>query len=449
MTKHTNVILSIVLSFMVLFSAIGYSALTDTLGVDGVATLTPQEIIGIYIYDVQLVSSTSGASSINNKKVLPTSLYTELNSGSRGSVTLKITVHNNSDITYWYLGQKFTGDYNNSLLGISGGITVTTRDHVNDSNSSFNTEDWVPPQTYRDFYVTYSFGNSASGKLINQINFQFGMKIDAVHDKFLAVLNDIQTNYGYDYLTDAFDDNYRDNGSAVIGNTGEYKYVFDTLFGSNMTVNVDGQEKPVTVMVCRETVDGKTTGDSFSPSGPSGCEYTVYITVDPLNSSTGEAVVYAVSYTLGSDGQWYQLGQLYTGKADMAAGGTFDVYSWEATPKTYEVADGIKYNAGMEQGDQYDKYLYREQLMSAADQDIFNDIDNSKIYKKIYDILVSNSPTAPGISGLQTAFDRAAKFFTNYNNGQEFKVKRDCTRAEILPYLEALQTALDYYNQVK
>ena len=50
MTKHTNVILSIVLSFMVLFSAIGYSALTDTLGVDGVATLTPQEIIGIYIY---------------------------------------------------------------------------------------------------------------------------------------------------------------------------------------------------------------------------------------------------------------------------------------------------------------------------------------------------------------------------------------------------------------
>ncbi len=453
-----NVILCVALSFMILFSAVGYASLTEQLDISGSASVDYTPFFGIYIYDIQLVSTTSGSSSVSFSKIHPTSVSTKAISGGSGSITYKITVHNNTDVTYWYIGQKFVSDYeSNDLLGRYGGISVTTKDGLNDSSSTFNSDDWVPPQTMRDFYVTYTYGSNSTGTLINLINFEFGIKMDAIHDKFLAVLNDKTSNFGYDYLSGAFDDKYADTGSMVLGNVGEDKYLFDSLFGSNMTVKVDGEDVPVTVMVRRENVDGRTTGDGYPSGGPSGCEYTVYITVDPLDSPTGEAIVHAVSYSCGNDGKWYQLGQLYAGVADRedydstdgVYEGAFDVYSWTATPNSYEVADGIIYNAGMEQGDQYDKYLYIEQLMSAADQDIFNDIDNTRIFKKAYDIIVANpGDSTPGITGLRDAFTKAAPYYNNLNNGQEFKVKRDCTRSEIIPYIIAIQTALDYYYEV-
>ena len=81
--------------------------------------------------------------------------------------------------------------------------------------------------------------------------------------------------------------------------------------------------------------------------------------------------------------------------------------------------------------------------------DIFNDIDNSKILKTVYDI-INNSANSnkDGLLGLREAFLSAAPFYNVYNGGQEIKVKRNCTRAEIIPYILKIKTALDYYNQV-
>ena len=452
MTKRNVILLSVMLSFMLLFVAVGYAALTDSLHITGNVEVEGKPFEGIYISDIQ-IAYTSGSISIGSyDKIHPTTVSTVINSSNRGSVTFKITVHNNTNITYWYLGQRIDREVGNNIqIGSSGGVTVTTKDHSSDSSQTFNTDDWVPPQTYRDFYVTYSFGSSATSKTTNLINFHFGMKMDAVHDKFLAVLNDNITNFGYDYLADAFNDNYADNRSAVIDNVGEYKYVFDQLFGPNMTINVDGVETPVTVMVVRENVDGKTTGDAFSPSGASGCEYTVYITVDPLNSASGKAEVYAVSYTKTSSGQWIQLGQLYKGEANRVSGGVFDPYNWLATKNTYYMGDNIAYDAGHPQGsgDQYDQYKTIEQLMSANDQDIYNGIDNANIMKKVYDIVKANSPDAPGMNVVIAAYEKAVPYFNNMNNGQEFKIKRTYTRAELDSVIIGLQNALDYYSQVK
>lgn len=90
-----------------------------------------------------------------------------------------------------------------------------------------------------------------------------------------------------------------------------------------------------------------------------------------------------------------------------------------------------------------------EQLISAVDQDIFNDIDNTKIFKKVYDILRKHpNSTDPAVLGLRQAFEDAAIFYRNLNNGQEFKVVRDkYTRAEIIYALKNIQKALDYYYQ--
>ena len=460
--KRINKILAwMILSLMSLSLVMGYAAVVENLGISGSSTYKEQPFEGVYITNVEFVSS-SGASDISFSYLKPTNFNSIVRATSKnGSITYKITVHNNTAVTHWYIKPDWTVDYeSNGLINASGGVSITTKDKLNDSGATFNSDDWIPPGTTRDFYVTYEFGANAQGYITTLVNFKFGIKMDAVHDEFLAMLNDKISLAGYHYIADVFNDKYSEDKTTVIGNIGEDQAVFDALFGSNLTVNIDGTEKPVTVMVQRENVDNKSTGDSYSGTSgaPTGCEYTVYLTVDNLGTAGGVATVYAISYTCGADGQWYQLAQLYKGTAkivdydttDSTYQGAFDITTWIASPETYEVANGIVYKVGQSQGDQYDKLKTIKQLMSTNDTDIFNDVDNSKIFKKVYDILQANKNSSdPAIYNLRIAFERAAPYYTNMNNGQEFKVVRSCTRSEIIPYLIALQDALDYYNQIE
>lgn len=466
MTRLNKAFAWILLSFMSFGIMAGYAAVSDTLNISGTASFKAQPYEGVYISDVSLVS-TNGLTSVNYDYYKPTNMASVVRVASSGAtITYKVTVHNNTDVTYWYIGPDWIDEFeSNALIGFSGGITITTKDNLNDSGQTFDNDDWIPPDTKRDFYVTYSFGVGAlaQGYVSSLINFKFGIRMDAVHDQFLTVLNDTSPNGGYEYLTQKFNEKFAETGEKVLANIGEEKEIFDTLFGPNLTINIDGDEVPVTVMIRRENVDGRDTGDDYSGTSfaPTGCEYTIYITVDPLDSPTGEAMVYAVSYSNGgvgySDNTWYQLGQLYKGTADIidydtstgGMQGAFDIYSWIASPERYEVANGITYLVGQEQGDQYDKLKTLEEIMSTNDQDIFNDIDNNRILKNVYDII--NNPanaSKPGLLGLREAFYDAAPFYNIMNNGQEIKVARNCTRAEIIPYILNIQTALDYYNQV-
>ena len=385
-------------------------------------TFAPKETL--HITDVQL-SASSGVSNVNVSFSHPTYISSTLDSGQNGaSVTYKVTVYNNTAVTYWYLGPSWnaaTGS--NALIGASNGITIMTKDHYGDSNNSFNTDDWVPAYTTRDFYITYNYGRNAVGAGINlMISLDFGMKMDAVHDEFLEILNDKTSANGYQYLEEIFNQRYKETGSTVIANVGEDKQVIESLFGGTPTIKVDGKDVPVTIMIQRANVDNRTTGDSYDVSGgPTGCEYTLYITVDALNSSTGKAEVYAVSYSCGGEGnknEWYQLGQLYEGTApavkyDSEGNYALDITKWVASPNEYEFVDGYSYKVGYEQGDQYAKYKTITELMSANDQNFYNAIDNSQILRKVYAIIYnSNNYNKPGYEGLRTAFEKAAPFYT-------------------------------------
>ncbi len=459
MNKIQKILLWVCLPAMILSIMIGYAAVAEELHILGEANIDAEEYIGVYICEVTLVD-TSNATSPKHDYVLPTVLDSTVQAGARnGSVTYRVTVHNNTDITYWYMGQDFSADYGaNSLIGASNGIIVITKDKHDDGGSTFNTYDWIPPQTMRDFYVTYTFGSNAQGTQNTLINFRFGLKMDSVYDKFLAVLNDTSPGGGYELISDAFNEQYSDEGSCVIGNVGEDAALLEGLFGGKLTITSNGQEVPVTVMIRRENIDNRPTGDSYSGGGPTGCEYTVYITVDDLSSSTGQATVYAISYSQKADGTWYRFGQLYEGttnKQDYDTSndtydGAFDVYSWTATPNSYEVTDNISYKVGQQNGDQYEIMKTLEQILSVEDQNFFNTIDNSRIFKTVYDILRSEVGNYdPGIIGLRTAFENAAPYYNNLNNGQEFKVVRDYTRSELIPYLIDIQQALDYYYQIE
>ena len=266
-----------------------------------------------------------------------------------------------------------------------------------------------------------------------------------------------------------------ESGSTVLGNVGADKAIFDNIFGANPTINIDGVDKPVTIMIERTDVDGKSTGDSYTGAGaPTGCEYTLYVTVDDLSSPGGQATVYAVSYTCGPDGYWYQIGELYEGKStitdyDTTNGtyeGAFNVDTWRATQKDYTVTDDISYKVGYEQGTQYDKLNTIEELMSTTDQEFYNKVNNNsgKLLKPVCNILYTythmngqyaenenyDNKFKQGYDALKTAFDKIKPYCLIANGAQEVKIQNanSLTRAELIQMLEEIQHTYDYYLEV-
>ena len=472
-SKLRRVFCALCAVLMLTFVAMGYAALSTELSIVGTAQASPPPKEGIYIESVSVVDSNYLTNTLF-EHIYPTNLKTDLKVPRSGSdVTYKITVYNESDVTYWYLGILQDINYgHNGRINQNGGIFLTTKDHATDTAITFDTADWVPPRTRRDFYVTYRFGANALGESIqNLVNFHFGLLMDSVKDEFLKILNDKVSENGYHYLAGAFNEQYAQNGSDVLGNVGDDRTIFDNLFGPNITVNVNGVATPVTIMVQRKNVDGNSSsGDQFSGSGaPAGCEYTVYITTDGLDGES--ATVHAVSYTCGPDGVWYQLGQLYEGVCATApydGQGTagFDVASWDATPNNYEVTRDIHYNVGFEQGDQFDKLDSIAELMSTTDQDFYNDVNNNseKLLKPVCQILYSYrhengqwlesdneaNKFKPGYDNLLQAFAEIKPHCYIGNGAQEVKIQNASSipRARLIPILEAIQMAYDYFLSV-
>ncbi len=463
--------------FAAIFAGIGYASLSDSFLIAGNVSVKPKPYVGIYISEVEVVSESN---LINNSTeyIRPTNLNNDLTINSVDSyITYAITVHNNSDVNYWYIGLDFSDELgSNELIGSSNGITIITRDHQESNSDYFNNEDWVPAQTRRTFYATYRFGSAATGNILTYINFKFGLYMDSVQDEFLKVLNDKSSTNGYYYLESEFDKKYSETGSTTIANIGSEKTIFDKLFGENLTVNVDGEEKSVTIMVSRRDVDSDTsTGDNYSGNNaPSGCEYTVYLTVGDLSNPGEKVTVYAVSYTCGSDGAFYQIGELYEGTCTVqdydtsneTYQGSFDLINWDATAKEYSVTDQITYKVGYEQGTTYDKFDTIEELMGETDNEFYNKVNNNSqdLLKPVCNIIYSYrhnngqwiefdneaNKNNPGFDDLKRAFDRIKLYCYIGNGAQEVKIQNanSLSRAELIPMLENIQQAYDYYLEV-
>ena len=356
MKRLHGVLVSIAVCVMTFCVVLGYAALSDSLGIYGNLTADATPPRGVYIKAVEVYSTTMIAS-VDSGFTLPTNHKATVDpSATSGNITFKITVHNNTDVVYWYIGPQYSTDYGqNSLIGASNGITIRTMDHPSDTSSTFNTEDWIPPQTERDFYVRYTYGSSAQNACMTMVNFKFDIRMDAVHDEFLAVLNNVKSENSYEQLSAVFDAAYAKNGSTTIS-TETHPEVFASLF-EDLNVNIDGVERKASIVIRRENLDKDTTsGDNYTGSGPNGCEYTLYITVESLTPGTSPTV-YAIAYSCGAKGMgtdWYQVGELYEGTAKINSDGSIDYKNWTASHKTYEIANGITYIVGAPNGDQYD-----------------------------------------------------------------------------------------------
>ena len=423
----------------------------------GTFTYGPRE--DVHITAVEYLSSTGNVSAVTQVESLPTKFISQVNISSTGnnSITYKITVFNNTDVTCWYLGvSPYSVLPDNELIGTNGGIAITTKDKLSDTSATFNTEDWIPPRTTRDFYVTYNFGNNATGELTTMVEFAFGVHMDSVQDSFLKILNDKVSANGYNYLASVFEGKYADGKGNVIANVGDDEEIFNKLFGGELYIDVDGTPTPVTVMIQRKDVDGTANGDSYA--GGSGCEYSLFISV-PSQNQGGTATVYAVSYTCKNSGDeagvFYQLGQLYEGTApvedyDGVEDGAFDVDSWKATAKEYDLGYGLTYKIGYAQGNHFEIMKSLSELMSAKDSEFGNKINGNPLFKNVYNIVKANPDSQdPAIVNLRNAWNDIEPYFVIYNNGGTIWYDSNaCTRGEILPYIVHLGDAYEYYLQV-
>ncbi len=301
--------------------------------------------------------------------------------------------------------------------------------------------------------------------------------MQSVSDEFLRVLNDKESVFGYYYLANAFNEKYAENRSTVIGNLGEDEEIFNNLFSSSLSIDVNGTSTPVTVMVERKNIDkNASSGDSYTGSNaPSGCEYTLCLTVEDLENE-GRVTVYAVSYTCGADGTWYQIGELYEGtcltapydSSDADSDPAFMVGSWEASAKTYQVTDDISYKVGSKGSGTTSEMMFKlEDLMSVKDNDFYNLINNnsSKLLKPVCNVLYSyqhrpdgrydefenpNNLHKDGYALLKAAFDEIKPYCLIENGAQNVRIENAnrLTRAELIPMLERIQQAYDYYLSI-
>ena len=456
MSKIKKMLLSLTIVLSFVFITIGFAVLTDNLMITGTIEVAAAPPKGVVITSVEPINP-SNVSDVGSTYVSPTNLKSIVNVTKQGSITYRVTFENKSDATYWFRGmvtQPNPEGYQNDLIGSNPNISIVLKDKTADTTNTFNTDDWMPPNTTREVYVVYNFGANTVEKTISTlINFKFGERVESYADEILAILNNPEK---YATLSEAFNETYAENGSTILGNMGADKALFDSLLGSDLTL--DG--KPVTIMIQRIDVDDGTNGDSYSPSGPTGCEYTIYVTTD--DPTTGTPTVHAVSYTRESNGVWVQIGELYEGTtpigtyvdSDGVHRTSLNIEEWKAVKKTYTVftykGRTVTYKVADPYGNSFQQQATIEQIMSLKDVELFNQLDKPQILVDIYKILFKDhvGSTDPEILLLREAYDNAMRFYTMRNNGQQFDLDNQAKRAEILSTIEALAAAMDYYTQV-
>ncbi len=465
MRKWMKIVLGVALSFMVLFTSIGYAALTDTLSIWGKAEVTVPE--GLFIIDMQINGSASNLDR-NVYSYMPYTTTADVDisrSRSTGSVTYKITVLNNTKRTYAYRGLY----YQPSLTGYSGQEYIR---EANGSNyigvtTSFPNGSKVEPGETLEFYATYTIGSrlSANTNWKTLVNYRFGINVESVEEareavleKFLNILNSPST---YQTLCERIDDKFNGQewSSNYIGNvTGSYSddsTTVNELFAGQLQMTIDGEENPVTVMIKHENVDGRqNTGDDYTAVNGStsftgyGCEFTLYLTTNVLDRQTTPEI-YAAVFTCdtnadGSHSSWYMLGEPYYGTATINSydggnnTGSFDTGTWRSYAKTYTPIEGYSYSIA--------NNLTIQQVTQATDPNAVAALEQMLTDAK--KILDDNIYAGTGMEALEDtyfAYMGASSLYDVDANGN-ITVKDGVTRSQIVPHLKKIANALKAFE---
>ncbi len=473
MKNWMKVVLGVALSFMVLFTCIGYAALTDTLSIFGKAEITIPEGLFIIAMDREGTSNLNLDSRYHSCTFAPYSTVADVqlrksSSNSSAWAKYKITVLNNTKRTYAYRDEYYQTDlsgYHNDIINENGGnsnIRITTE---------FPNGNKVEPGETLEFYVTYTLGSRLSRNTTykTMVNYQFGINvdsveeaIDAVFSKFLNILNSPST---YKTLYERIDDKF--NGaewsSNFIGNVtasyGEDSATVEELFAGQLNLVIGNESQRVTVLIKHENVDNRRdTGDDYTAVNGNqsfsgyGCEFTLYMTTSDLSNRNEKPPIYAAVFTCnrnddGSCGTWYMIGEPYYGTAQIVGyeggdtTGSFDTGTWRSYAETYTPAENYSYSIA--QG------LTIKEITQAEDTSVVSVLEQMLTQAK--KILDDNIYAGSGMEALEKtyfAYMDASDLYNVDANGN-ITVKDGVTRSQIVPHLQKIANALKAFEGVQ
>ncbi|MBO7310552.1 MAG: hypothetical protein J6U86_04085 [Clostridia bacterium] len=453
-------LICILLTFLCLFTTLGYASFSSSMRVSGTANIEVPE--GLFITKIREISSGSldvkSVSFVEHSTTVSSSL--SRSGTSAGTVEYEITVLNNTTHEYAYRGLYYmTSHENNSYISTSNannklGIVV-----------SFPNGSLVGPQDTLTFRVKYTVGRSIGRNMTlnTLVNFQFGINVDSVdkaydivHHKFLDILNTAST---YQQLVDVLDDKFDGDQtwtSNYVGNVGNAvdndMMTVETLFAGQLTMMVNGKAQKAWVIIKHEDLDGnELTGDDYTVRynqygdvTHKGCEMTLYMTVDPLNQANGWAPVYVTVFTCDRDingntiSKWYQVGSTYQGQANIVGyrgeyGGTgsFVTDNWKSYASAYQVTESYSYSIGAD--------VSIKTLMQTVDQSTITEFQRLLVSAEA--MIANQKYAGTGITVVEDAYAKAAAFYTLDANGKAI-ADQDTRRVWLIPIMQELDHVL-------
>lgn len=359
MKAWVKILLGISLSFMCVFSSLGYAGLTATLTVDGEAEVTaPNAIFIVNISNVKTSGTTINTSPVNiaqpSAKVLSEIVFSSRNS----SVTFDVLIMNGTSFEQYF---DVLEEYS-EMTGVEGSFSYANIDW----SVSVPQGTKLAPGERMTFQVTLTY----TGRNTNQARYmlhEFDFVLNSgdlteavskgVTDKFTDILNnrleeDITYSYNGTNITIDKDNTYQevidhmesDSSGSYIGNLmgadGDDKALLTALFEGALTFKVGNEEVPITVMIKEKDV-----------CGTSAAEMVLYITADDLSAWSSYVPVYASVYSQNESGVWVQVGDIYAGEAQTNnysgwwGSGSFNTESWRSTEAYYGVSSGSNIKA--------------------------------------------------------------------------------------------------------
>ena len=343
--KYFSKFLFAVVVFVMVLSTVGvyatwkYSAPTTSSNVLKVGADLKQTV---YITEAAY-STGNGSITINGYKETNFNSMVTLTSANSSSVTVNVAVYNNANETYAFNAVKYLSEnYSNADII----CTLSTLKHG----------DKIAPGETLEFDAVFKFKNNKASTdtvLTSILNFEFlpldelpaeeVIAVSGALGQFKDIINNISTADSFKTLINQMNDyaNNDRNDDSYIGNVNGASdadiALLDELFQGNLTINIDGVDTEVTILIKREDVDGNAnTGDA------DGNEMSIYMTTHDLQKdswfATEKAPVYVSVFSSDDDGEnWYQLGDMYEGTATIKrydgwmGSGSFDTDTWRST----------------------------------------------------------------------------------------------------------------------
>ncbi len=376
MKRWSNIVIIFVLSFSVIFAGLGYSALTDELGITGELMFVIPEFDEVIIRSIDSVATTGSAEAYMSDawQVFPTNLVSTQTFGAvNDSVTYKIIAINKSNtIKYAYsniICDAAAEGYDNAYCGNGLSITVAAA-------SGYNLDDGIAPGETFVFTATYRLTDAA---LVGQeiktiINYQFGVHVESAGDavinsaaeQFEKIINTPESLSALQELMEANSGNTTTGGyvgnvaGSASGDSAKINQLFTDENGNNtLTITTtDGTQTDVTCIIKSETV---TVG------GVSKDALVIYMTAEEISGSLFNPAtleVYALVYVPGYTQDWVPLGEMYVGTATsnnyeaswFGQHNSFNTDTWQTTAYTYTV-DGATYSYSLQEGLSIDEVL--------------------------------------------------------------------------------------------